>query len=87
MKFIWDQFKNKFLKSERNISFELIAEHIEHTFSIDVLVHHNQDKYPGQKLIVVNIDGRAFAEPFVKEDDNLRLITAFYRKDLTKIYL
>ncbi len=87
MKFEWDPKKSRYLKEERGISFEEIVELITSKSLLTVRNHPNPEKYPGQKVFIVNIDGYAWAVPFERRGDKLRLITAYPSRKLTKIYL
>jgi hypothetical protein len=42
---------------------------------LDVLEHPNQDRYPGQRILVVRIDGYRHLVPYVEADDHLFLKT------------
>ncbi|TVP97527.1 MAG: toxin [Balneolaceae bacterium] len=89
MHYVWDDNKNRFLKRTRNISFERIITAIEHGYLLDILEHITPEKYPGQKLFVIEIDNYCWAIPY--KDDKKRgyrkLITAFPSRKLTKKYL
>ena len=52
----WDNQKNEKLKAERGISFQQIVMHIERGDLLDLVAHPNQKKYPGQQIIVVEIN-------------------------------
>ncbi len=85
--FEWDEGKNRRLKQERDISFEQIAYTINSGGLIDIVDHPNQKKYPGQKLLIVNINGYAWVVPAEKRGNRLRLITAYPSRKYTKRYL
>ncbi len=85
--FEWDDKKNKKLKKERNISFEEIIKAVASGGLIDVLYHPNREKYPNQKLLIVNLKGYAWVVPFEELGDKLRLITAYLSRKFTKRYL
>ena len=85
--FEWDDKKNKKLKKERNISFEEIIKAVASGGLIDVLYHPNREKYPNQKLLIVNLKGYAWVVPFEERGDKLRLITAYPSRKFTKRYL
>ena len=89
MEFAWSARKNRSLKKERGISFERIIVAIEHGHLLDILEHTNQDKYPGQKLYVIEIDKYCWAVPYKddKQSGTRTLITAFPSRKLTKQYL
>ncbi len=69
------------------MSFEEIVELITSKSLLAVVNHPNSEKYPGQRIFVVNIDGYVWAVPFERRGDKLRLITAYPSRKLTKIYL
>ncbi len=85
--FEWDDKKNEKLKKERNISFEEIVKAVASGGLVDVLYHPNRKKYPGQKLLIVNLKGYAWVVPFEERGDKLRLITAYPSRKFTKRYL
>lgn len=47
--FDWNEDKNKQLKSERDISFEIIVSQIESGKLLDIMEHTNVKKYTNQK--------------------------------------
>jgi putative transposon-encoded protein len=51
--FRWSAEKNERLKSERAISFEEIVLAIGEGGLMDIVVHPNQRRYPGQVVLVV----------------------------------
>lgn len=89
MQYYWDERKNNKLKRERGITFERILVAIEQGDLIDILVHQNRSKYPGQKLLVINIDYYCWVVPFEDdtEQNRRKLITAFPSRKMTKHYL
>lgn len=80
--------KNRQLKEERGISFEEVIMIIEEGGILDILLHPNPDKYPNQKIYVLNINNYVYLVPFVREDANhVFLKTIFPHSKLTKQYL
>ncbi len=56
MKFFdWNEDKNNLLKETRNISFEEIVLSILNEKLLEVVAHPNKEKYPNQKMFVVEI--------------------------------
>ena len=60
--------------------------HIEAGDEVDVFEHPNQDRYPGQKISVVVIDGYAYLVPYVESDDEIFLKTIIPSRKATKQY-
>jgi hypothetical protein len=73
--FSWNIEKNEMLKQERNVSFEEVIFHIQRGDLLAILEHHNKDRYPGQKIFVVNIDDYAYLVPFVETQSEIFLKT------------
>ena len=71
----WDPDKNVKLQKERGVSFEAVVFHIERGNLLDILEHPNTDKYQGQKIFVVEIDGYTYLVPFVESDAKVFLKT------------
>jgi uncharacterized DUF497 family protein len=85
--FSWNEEKNELLQAERDISFEDIVFYIEKGFLLDVLEHPNQEKYPGQKIFVVQVEEYAYLVPFVESKDEVFLKTIIPSRKATKKYL
>jgi uncharacterized DUF497 family protein len=83
----WNDEKNDILKKERDLSFEEIVFHITHDGLLDVIQHPNRDKYPQQKMFVVNVEGYVCLVPFVENDEIIFLKTIFPSRKMTKKHL
>jgi uncharacterized DUF497 family protein len=83
----WNPEKNDRLKTERSLSFEQIVMHIENGDLMDVYEHPNQERYPGQQILVVRIEGYAYLVPFVKSGEGRFLKTAVPSRQATRKYL
>jgi len=88
MKFFeWNNAKNEKLKKERGISFEEIVFHLERGDILDILEHPNQDKYFGQKIFIIDVEGYAYLVPFVETEDEVFLKTIIPSRKATERYL
>jgi len=85
--FSWNKSKNELLRSTRQIVFEDILLYIEKGFLLDVLEHPNQEKYPEQRIFVVQVDGYAYLVPFVEDEKEIFLKTIIPSRKATKKYL
>ena len=85
--FAWNAEKNEQLKAERSISFEDVVTHIEQGAVLDVLTHPNQEKYPGQRIFVVQMYNYAWLVPFVEDTDHIFLKTIIPSRKATRQYL
>lgn len=85
--FDWDEVKNAKLKAERGLNFEDILTAIEEGKVLDNIAHPNQHRYPGQRVLVVNVHGYAFLVPFVEDSEKLFLKTIYPSRKFTKAYL
>jgi len=83
----WDFKKNETLKVERGISFEQIVMHIERGDVLDLVAHPNQDEYPGQQIIVVEINEYAYLVPFIESSAGKFLKTIIPSRKATRDYL
>jgi len=83
----WNFEENLKLKSERGISFEQIVMHIERGDILDVVRHPNQEEYPYQQIIVVEIDNYAYFVPFVEDKNGKFLKTIIPSRKATRDYL
>jgi uncharacterized DUF497 family protein len=85
--FSWNAEKNQELIAERGISFEENVLHIEQGHVLDLVAHPNQDRYPRQKIFVVNVGGYAYLVPFVEDDRDVFLKTIIPSRKATRKYL
>lgn len=85
--FSWDEEKNTLLKKERGISFEMIKECLDQKGFLDVIDNSNTKKYPGQKIMLVEIGNYVYAIPFVETKNKIFLKTIFPSRKYTKKYL
>ncbi|MBM3261761.1 DUF4258 domain-containing protein [Candidatus Kaiserbacteria bacterium] len=84
----WDEAKNVWLKKERDISFEEIADALEDTERIfDVFPHPNRARYPHQWVAVVLVEEYVCAVPFVFDEVKIFLKTVYKSRQLNKKYL
>ncbi len=86
-RFDWDDDKNALLKIERGVSFEQVIFWIAQGGLLDVLEHHNPERYPDQRLFIVNVDGYAYIVPFVEDDEAIFLKTVIPSRKMTRQYL
>lgn len=83
----WDEEKNQKLKEERDISFEEVVAALEEESTLHRGDHPNQDKYPGQKIVIVQIRGYAYIVPFVEDGEKIFLKTIIPSRKATKKYI
>jgi len=88
MEFItWDHAKNDKLKRERGICFEDIVVRIDSGNVLGFVEHPNKDKYPNQKIMIVNVDGYAYMVPFIISEEGIFLKTIIPSRKYTRKYL
>lgn len=85
--FDWDVKKNEILRETRNISFEEIVFAIANDKLLDILEHPNTEKYPNQKLFIVEISDYAYVVPFIEDEEKYFLQTIYPSREATKRYL
>ena len=83
----WNKEKNERLKIERCVSFEQITMHIERGDVLDIVSHPNQEKYPNQQLLVVEINDYVYLVPFVENENGKFLKTIIPSRKATRDYL
>ena len=83
----WSHEKNRKLKEERGIGFEIVVTHIERGDLLDILKHPNQERYPNQQLLVIEINGYVYLVPFVEDENGRFLKTIIPSRKATRDYL
>jgi uncharacterized DUF497 family protein len=84
--YAWNLEKNELLKRERGISFEDVVLNIQLGNELDLFEHPNQERYPGQKVSVILIEGYAYLVPFVESEEEIFLKTIIPSRKATKQY-
>jgi uncharacterized DUF497 family protein len=85
----WNEEKNRQLKEQRGISFEEIVLCIQENRIVTVLEHPNKDRYPGQRLYLIEYNKQIYVVPFVfdAEEEVIFLKTAYPSRRYTKKYI
>mgnify|MGYP001137688220 CR=1 FL=1 len=86
MKYEWDPEKNKWLKRERNISFEQIIFHLSKDDVWKIADHPDQTNYPGQNIYFVVIENYVYLAPHIVEKKYIFLKTIIPSRKATKLY-
>ncbi len=85
--FEWNPEKDKLLKAQRVVGFKDIEKAIIENKLVAVVLHPNQQKYPGQKIFIVNINNYAYSVPYIEENNYYFLKTIYPNRKATKKYL
>ncbi len=72
--FDWNPEKDRQLAKQRGISFERVLSAIERGGLVDVLDHPNQERCPGQRIYMVDIERYLYLVPFVTTADGTRFL-------------
>lgn len=83
----WSKEKNTWLKENRGVSFEDILYYIDNDFLIDDIEHANQEKYPGQRVMVLDIKGYIHLIPYIETENQIFLKTIIPSRKAMKKYL
>ncbi len=83
----WNSTKNQQLITERGISFEDIVFYIQQGQLLDDLAHPNSEKYPEQRIFVINVDGYVYLVPYVENRREIFLKTVIPSRKASKQYL
>jgi hypothetical protein len=82
----WNTEKSLLLKAKRGIGFEEVVFHIAGGDILDDYEHPNQQKYAGQRIVVVGINNRAYLVPYVENKDEVFLKTIIPSRKATEKY-
>lgn len=83
----WNSTKNQQLIAERGISFEDIVFYMQQGQLLDDIGHPNSEKYPEQRIFVINVDGYVYLVPYVEDRKEIFLKTLIPSRKATKQYL
>lgn len=80
--------KNQHLINERHINFEKIVAALDNGQLLDVVEHPNKNKYPNQKMYVIQVNDYVYLVPFVEKDkQTVFLKTIFPSRKAKKQYM
>lgn len=85
--YLWNEDKNRQLIQDRGISFQEIVSHIDGGGLLDTRVHHNQERYPGQRIFIIRIGNYAYEVPFLESDGVFFLKTIIPSRKATRDYI
>ena len=85
--FRWNAEKNETLARERGITFEEIVQRIESGAKVIETDHPNKEKYPNQKILIIDMEGYAYLVPCVIDKNEYFLKTIIPSRKATKKYL
>jgi len=77
-------FKLKLSDDRNNVDFEKIVDAISKGCILDILEHPNKDKYPNQRVFIIEINNYAYCVPFVENESEIFLKTIFPDRKMTK---
>jgi len=83
----WDELKNAQLKAERHVCFEDVWMAINENRVLDNTAHHDQIRYPHQRLLVVEINNYAYVVPYVEDNEKIFFKTIIPDRKATKKYM
>jgi len=67
MEFAFDSKKNEVLMARRGVTFPMVIEAIAEKGILTDFTSPNQDRYPGQRVLVVELEGYAYCVPYVAD--------------------
>jgi hypothetical protein len=87
LRYEWNLEKNQWLRNTRDVCFEDVLAAINEGHLLDVLPHHNPEKYPNQKLFIVLIRNYIYYVPFVESSETIFLKNIIPSRKYQKQYL
>lgn len=85
--FSWEESKNEWLKSNRDVCYEQIVVLMEQAALLDIIDNPNQDKYPGQKIAVARMNDYVYLVPYEQKGEEIELKTIIPSRKATRKYL
>ena len=82
----WNEDKNILLRQQRWIGFKDILLAMEEEKVLDVIPHHNPEKYPNQSIYIIEVSDYIYYVPFVKSEQWIFLKTIIPSRKHNKQY-
>ena len=86
-RFSWNQEKNVKLKRERGIGFEDVIFQINRGEVLDIVDNPNKEKYPNQRVFIMDINEYVYYVPFVEDENEIFLKTIIPSRKLKNEHL
>lgn len=83
----WNEEKAAALREQYGVSFDDVVPLIENAAWIDDVPHHNQERYPGQRIYVVELTGYAYLVPYMPYPGGIFLKTLYPSRKAKRDYL
>ena len=86
---VWSEEKNRQLRTSPNrlACFDDVLIALDQGRLLDDVAHPAKDRYPHQRMFIVEIRGYAYAIPYVESRNEIFLKTVYPSRSLTKRYL
>lgn len=84
--FAWSLEQDAQLLAERQLCFDAVVVAIEAGDLLDVLEHPNQQRYPGQRILVVRLHGYIHLVPMIETAEHLFLKTIIPSRKANRFY-
>jgi len=83
----WNEEKNTWLKRKRKVNFDDISTAITAGRLLGTVNHPNREKYPHQRIFIINIGNYIYVVPFVEDAHKIFLKTVIPSRKATRDYL
>jgi hypothetical protein len=85
--FRWNRTKDEKLRATRGVSFvDVLASYYAGRI-LDDIVHPGADRYPGQRVMIVEIRDYAYLVPYMETDEAIYWKTIIPNRKMTRKYL
>ncbi len=85
--FKWNPEKNRILADTRGVTFDEVVQAVSDGYAVADVPHWNQGKYPGQRILIVQIRYYVYLVPYVQNADHYFLKTIIPSRRATRKYL
>lgn len=85
--FNWNSEKNSLLINERGLCFEDVVFAVQQGKLLDDIAHPNKQKYPNQKIMVIELDDYVYLVPYIENGNEFFLKTIIPSRKASKKYL
>jgi hypothetical protein len=83
----WDSEKDRLLRETRGISFGNVLASVLAGNVLDDIKHPHSGRYPGQRVLIVEIDRYAYLVPYVEQGQEVFWKTIIPSRKMTRKYL
>jgi hypothetical protein len=85
-KLLWNSDEDEWLRRERGVGFDDVVTALLERGALADVAHPNKEKYPNQRVLVVEVSGEIYEVPYVTDTETRFLKTMYPSRKARRAY-